>query len=106
MEAAAAPGYSAVEFKKKGRGMKYLSIVAVLGLAAVIATFVRYESFDPCDWLEQDMTRALGMPPIVSQARIRASFMFRGIIEPTGRECLEDWWHLKAKGLPEQDPPS
>ncbi len=83
--------------------MKYLGIVVVLGLAAGIATFARYESFDPCAWLEQDMTRALGMPPIVAEARIRASFMLRGIVEPTGRECLEDWWHLKAKGLPEQD---
>jgi hypothetical protein len=52
------------------------------------------------------MTRALGMPPIVAEARIRASFMFRGIVEPTGGECLEDWWHLKAKGLPEQNTPS
>ena len=82
--------------------MRYLGIVAVLGLAAVIATFVRYQSFDPCEWLEQDMTRALGMPPIVAQARIRAGFMFRGIVEPTAGECLDDWWRLKAEGLPDE----
>ncbi len=84
--------------------MRYLGIVVVLGLAAVIATFVRYESLDPCEWLEQDMTRALGMPPIVAQARIRAGFLLRGIIEPTSRECLNDWWRLKAEGLPEGTP--
>jgi hypothetical protein len=83
--------------------MKYLGIAVALGLAAVIATFARYESFDPCDWLEQDMTQALGMPAVVAQARIRASFMFRGIIEPTAQECLEDWWRLKAEGLPEEE---
>ncbi len=83
--------------------MRYLGIVMVLGLAAGIATFARYESFDPCEWLEQDMTRALGMPTIVAQARIRASFLFRGIVEPTSRECLDDWWRLKAEGLPEAE---
>jgi hypothetical protein len=83
--------------------MKYLGIVVVLGVAAVIATFARYESIDPCEWLEQDMTRALGMPRIVAQARIRAGFMFRGIVEPTSGECLEDWWRLKAEGLPEDE---
>jgi hypothetical protein len=84
--------------------MRYLGIVVVLGLAAVIATFARYESLDPCEWLEQDMTRALGMPKIVAQAQIRATFLFRGIVEPTSRECLDDWWQLKAEGLPEELP--
>jgi hypothetical protein len=83
--------------------MKYLGIVVALGLAAVIATFARYESFDPCEWLEHDMTRALGMPRVVAQARIRAGFMFRGIVEPSSRECLDDWWRLKAEGLPEAE---
>ena len=84
--------------------MKYLGIVVVLGVAAVIATFARYESIDPCEWLEQDMTRALDMPRVVAQARIRAGFMLRGIVEPTSRECLEDWWRLKAEGEVEDDP--
>jgi len=84
--------------------MKYLGIIVVLGVAAVIATFARYESIDPCEWLEQDMTRALGMPSVVTQARIRAGFMLRGIVEPTSRECLEDWWRLKAEGEFEDDP--
>ena len=84
--------------------MKYLGIVAVLGVVAVIATLARYESVDPCEWLEQDMTRALGMPRVVAQARIHAGFMFRGIVEPTSGECLEDWWRLKAEGLPEDNP--
>ncbi len=80
--------------------MRYIGIAVALVAAAAIATFARYESFDPCDWLEHDMVRALGLPPVVAQARIRASFMFRGILEPDGADCLEDWRRLKAKGLP------
>jgi hypothetical protein len=44
------------------------------------------------------------MPKVVAQARIRAGFMLRGIVEPTSRECLDDWWQLKAEGLPKAPP--
>jgi len=84
--------------------MRYMGIVVALALAAGIATFARYESFDPCDWLEHDMILSLGMPRVVAQARIRAGFMLRGIVEPTSGECLDDWWQLKADGLPEAPP--
>ena len=83
--------------------MRYLGIAAALVVAAAIATFARYESFDPCDWLEQDMARSLGMPMVVAQARIRATFMFSGIVEPDTYDCLGAWWHLKAEGLPEEE---
>ncbi len=83
--------------------MRYLGIAAALVVVAAIATLARYESFDPCDWLEQDMTRSLGMPPVVAQARIRATFVLRGIVEPDTSDCLDAWWHLKAKGLPEEE---
>lgn len=83
--------------------MRYLGIAAALVVAAAIATFARYESFDPCDWLEHDMARSLGMPTVVAQARIRATFMFGGIVEPDTSDCLDAWWHLKAEGLPEEE---
>ncbi len=82
--------------------MRILLIAAALALAAVVATFARYDTLYPCGWLQQDMARALGVPPIMAQARVRASFMFRGITEPDGYDCLADWWRLKAKGLPEE----
>lgn len=82
--------------------MRYLGIAVALVVVAAIATLARYESFDPCDWLEQDMARSLGMPTVVAQARIRATFMFRGIVEPDTSDCLTAWWHLKAEGLPEK----
>ncbi len=83
--------------------MRYLGIAVALVVAAAIATLARYESLDPCDWLEQDMARSLGVPPFMAQARIRATFMFRGIVEPDTYECLDAWWHLKAEGLPEEE---
>jgi hypothetical protein len=87
----------------RGEDMKYLGIALALVAAAAIATFARYESFDPCDWLERDMALALGVPPLMAQARICAAFMFRGIVEPDTGDCLQDWWHLKAKGPPEKE---
>ena len=83
--------------------MRYLGIAAALVVAAAIATLARNESLDPCDWLEQDMARSLGVPPFIAQARIRATFMFRGIVEPDTSDCLDAWWHLKAEGLPEEE---
>ncbi len=83
--------------------MRYLGIAAALVVAAAIATLARYESFDPCDWLEQDMARSLGMPTLVAQTRIRATFMFRGIVEPDTYDCLDAWWRLKAEGLPKEE---
>ncbi len=83
--------------------MRYLGIAAALVVAAAVATLARYESLDPCDWLEQDMARSLGVPPFMAQAHIRATFMFRGIVEPDTYECLDAWWHLKAEVLPEEE---
>ncbi len=82
--------------------MRYIGIAAALVMAAAAATFVRYESFDPCDWLERDTARALGLPPIAAQAQIRAAFMFRGIVAPDTYDCLGDWWRLKAEGSDEK----
>ena len=85
------------------RVMRYLGVVLLLLAVAVGATLFRYGSLHPCDWLERDMVRALELPPIMVQARIRASFMFRGITEPDAYDCLTDWWRLKAEGkFPEE----
>ena len=39
---------------------------------------------------------------LFATTQIRASFLFRGIVEPTSSQCLDDWWQLKAEGLPEE----
>ncbi len=43
--------------------MKFVLIVIGLAVAATIATYARYGSLDPCDWMEQDLARQTGLPP-------------------------------------------
>jgi len=78
--------------------MKYLLIVAGLAAAAVVATYARYESLDPCAWLVHDAARRSGLPAMAEEARIRAEFLVRGITEPRADECLGSWWRLRFEG--------
>lgn len=73
-----------------------------LAVAASVATYARYKSLDPCDWLERDMGRASGLPALVVRARIRAAFLMQGIAEPDAADCLGEWWKLKAEGVAEE----
>ena len=52
--------------------MKYAVIAAVALVAAAVATFVRYQSFHPCDWMEQDLASHSGLPLILVKGQIRA----------------------------------
>ena len=42
--------------------------------------------------------RTSGLPPVVAQAQIRATFMVNGIVEPDAYDCLRHWWRFKADG--------
>ena len=81
--------------------MKYALLVIGLAVAATIATYVRYESLDPCDWMDQDMARQSGLPLLVVRTRIRAEFLLEGITEPSASDCLSRWWEIRAEGLNE-----
>jgi len=76
--------------------VKYLLIVVGLAAAAGVATYTRYESLDPCAWLVQDAARQSGLPALAEEARIRGSFLVRGIAEPGPADCLEAWWRLRS----------
>jgi hypothetical protein len=79
--------------------MKNIAIlVTVLTLAGSAATYARYESLSPCDWMAQDLTRQTDMPLIVSQSRVRANFLIQGITEPNPYECVLAWWKFRAEG--------
>ncbi|MEE8507122.1 MAG: hypothetical protein V3S40_12995 [Kiloniellales bacterium] len=78
--------------------MKYPWIAVALIAVAVGGTLFRYGSFHPCEWLEQDVMRTSGLPPVVAQAQIRATFMVNGIVEPDAYDCLRHWWRFKADG--------
>ncbi len=73
----------------------------VIGLiaACVIATYVRYGSLHPCDWLQKDMMAESDMPEIWVETRIRMRFFLDGITEPTARDCLEGWWTFRVEEI-------
>lgn len=79
-----------------------LLILLVLSTLAVAATWVRYQSLDPCDWTLRDMTAASGQPELVVEARIRAKFLIEGVVDPDFRECLYGWWDFRLEELPER----
>lgn len=80
--------------------MKYAIVVAGLIAAALTATYVRYESLDPCIWLVHDATGQSELPALAVEARIRAGFLVRGIAEPGAYDCLSEWWRLRSANPP------
>ena len=80
--------------------MKYLVVVLGLIAIAAAATFIRYESFSPCDWIETDMIEASDQPVIVVQSRVQAHFLLNGIVSPTFGDCLLSWWEFRLDGIP------
>ncbi len=80
--------------------MKFVLIVIGLAVAATVATYARYGSLSPCDWMEQDMARQTQLPPLVVRARIRAAFLLDGITDPGPSDCLFGWWEFGSEGLP------
>ncbi len=79
--------------------MKTLAILVAMVTAASAATYARYESFDPCIWMEQDLAADSGLPVVVTRARIQAEFLLRGIADPDAADCLFAWWEFRADGL-------
>ncbi len=81
--------------------MKWLSLASILVITAVVATYFRYQSLDPCDWMEQDLASESSLPLLVVQTKIRAEFLLDGITEPGPGDCLTAWWDLRSNGLSE-----
>lgn len=80
--------------------MKKIAIAAaVLALLAATATYARFESFDPCVWMEHELAQESGLPRMVVAARIQAEFLVRGIGDPGAKDCLLAWWDFRAEGL-------
>ncbi len=80
--------------------MKVVLVVIGLAVAATIATYARYQSLNPCDWMERDLARQAGLPPMVVRARIRTGFLLQGISDPDAFDCILGWWEFRAEGLP------
>lgn len=78
-----------------------LLVFFLLALAAGGATYARYGSFDPCDWMEQDLAARSDLPRLVVRARIQAMFLMDGIADPDLRQCTLAWWRTRREDLPE-----
>lgn len=76
-----------------------LAVVA-LGFAAAAATYIRYESFDPCDWMVHDEARGSSLPRAVVRAHIQARFLLQGVRQPDAYQCLQAWWKFRADNIP------
>ena len=80
------------------RFMKFLIVLVVLVAGAVGATWMRYERFDPCVWMHQDMVAESSLPALIVTARIKAAFLLDGVTEPTPKQCLYAWWKHRFEG--------
>ena len=80
--------------------VRFVVIVAGLLIVAAIATFARYESLHPCDWMEHDLAAESNLPQVAVELQISAAFLLEGIIEPSAGDCLVKWWDWRREGLP------
>lgn len=83
--------------------VRFAVIVAGLLVVAAIATYARYESLDPCDWMEHDLAAESSLPQVAVELQISAAFLLDGITEPTPGDCLVKWWEWRREGLPKQE---
>lgn len=83
--------------------LRALVIVAGLLVVAVIATYARYESLNPCDWMTHDLAAESSLPQVAVELQISAAFLLDGITEPTSGDCLVKWWDWRKEGLPERE---
>jgi hypothetical protein len=81
--------------------MRVFVLVFVVIAAGIVATYARYGSLHPCDWLHKDMLAASDLPgppevvePLV-EGWITTRFLLDGITEPTALDCLEGWWSFR-----------
>jgi hypothetical protein len=81
------------------------SFVVILGfliLSASTATWSRFHSFDPCIWMEKEMSEQSGMPFLAAEAKVQTDFIHRGIASPTATQCVGAWWRFRMEGAMSQ----
>jgi len=76
------------------------TLIVIVGiiLFGVGATYHRYQSFNPCDWIERDLAVQSGMPTLIVQGQIKTWFLMDGVVKPDPYQCIKMWWRLKIDG--------
>ena len=83
--------------------VRFVVIVAGLLVVASIATYARYQSLHPCDWMEQDLAAHSSLPRVAVELQISAAFLLEGITNPGPGDCLVKWWDWRREGLPQEE---
>ena len=78
----------------------FMAAVLLLAMAAAGATYARYESLSPCDWLVHDMAVESGLPLVMVRGQVAGSFLIEGITDPTPYQCLLEWWAFRRDDSP------
>ena len=73
--------------------------LAVIAVAVIVATLVRYQSLDPCDWLARDIADNLSLTPAMAEAKVRAGFLLEGTVQPSLDDCLLEWWSFRGNSV-------
>ena len=80
--------------------VRFVVIVAGFLLVAAIATYARYQSLHPCDWMEEDLAAQSSLPRVAIELQIGTAFLLEGIADPGAGDCLVKWWDWRREGLP------
>ena len=76
-----------------------VTTLAVIAAAIIVATLIRYQSLDPCDWLARDIADAQGLTVTMAEAKVRAGFLLEGTVQPGADDCLLEWWSFRGNSV-------
>ena len=85
------------------RILKLFVIVLIIILIAIGATWVRYQSLNPCVWLHRDISQRYNLPALMITAQVNAVFLLHGITTPTTGQCLYAWWKHRFENAKDFD---
>lgn len=74
----------------------FMGAALALLFAASTATYIQYQSFDPCNWMEQDLASDGRLSRLAAKARVRGQFLVQGITDPGAGQCVMAWWEFRA----------
>ena len=77
--------------------MTVIGASILLSFAASAATYIQYQSFNPCVWMEQDIAADTGLPRFAAKARIQTQFLIEGVTRPDAGQCVMAWWEFRAE---------
>ena len=75
--------------------MRWLILIPAFVIFGAVGTFVRYGSYDTCDWLVVDTAKHYDLSETAAEARARADLLVRGIVAPDTVDCLHAWWRVR-----------